>query len=65
MQQVAVKMVEEKEGRENRESGITLAQVGTKNNDTSGVDQKLRSSEVDPLRTIRHREEWSGEGRDR
>ena len=33
MQQVAVKMVEEKEGRENRESVITLAQVGTKNND--------------------------------
>jgi hypothetical protein len=33
MQQVAVKMVEEKEGRENRESGITLVQAnfGSKN----------------------------------
>jgi hypothetical protein len=37
MQQVAVKMVEENEGRENRESGLTLAQVGTKNNDAAGV----------------------------
>src|SRR5206468_9764411 len=34
MQQVTVKMVEENEGRENRESAITLAQAGTKNNDT-------------------------------
>ena len=41
MQQVNVKMVEEKEGRENRESGITLAQVRTKNNDAAKHQETL------------------------
>jgi hypothetical protein len=42
MQQVAVKMAEKKEGRENRESAITLAQAGTNNNDVSARTRKSR-----------------------
>src|SRR6266850_6277944 len=35
-------MVERKEGRENRESAITLAQVGTNNNEVSGEETKTQ-----------------------